>query len=336
MILAERNVLVTGGCSFIGAPLVDELVGMGCNVTVVDDLSSGKLSNLDHLRGNFNMITGNLLEQSTMRHALRGQNVVFHLAADHGGRGYVATQQVACGRNLYLDGMLFSEADSMGVEKIVFASSGCVYPNHMQNDPRTELYLTEDQVGPPYDADNMYGWAKLMSELQLRHLHTEHDISTVSLRYFTVFGPRGKEDHAIIAMIARAFIHQDPFQIWGTGEQVRNWTYVDDIVAGTIAAAERIHDGSAINLGTMERNTVNDALTIACELAEYEPEVKRLLDMPVGPRNRVADNALARELLDWEPKVKLREGMQKTWDWYRSTHTRSDVKDHLEERLMTR
>src|SRR5262249_3640044 len=156
----------------------------------------------------------------------------FHLAADHGGRGYVDLHQAACATNLALDGLLFMACRGAGVEKIVYASSGCVYPNHLQTNPTETLYLTENMVGPAYDADNMHGWAKLMGERTLKAFSKDWGMHTASCRYFTVYGERGVENHAVIAMIARAFIGQDPFKVWGNGEQIRNWTYVGDIVRG--------------------------------------------------------------------------------------------------------
>src|SRR5207249_1231168 len=97
-----------------------------------------------------------------------GSHLVDALAADHGGRGYVDLHQAACAANMALGGMVFQACRRARVDKVVFASSGCVYPNHLQTDPGQLLYLTEDMVGPPYDADNMYGWAKLMGEMTLR------------------------------------------------------------------------------------------------------------------------------------------------------------------------
>ena len=131
---------------------------------------------------------------------------------------------------------------------------------YMQTDAQKEIYLREEDVKPPHDADNMYGWAKLMAELTLQAYHREHGLGAASCRYFTVYGPRGVENHAVIAMIARAFVGQNPFEVWGNGQQIRNWTYVDDIVSGTILAAEKINDGTAVNLGTMERVRVIDAV----------------------------------------------------------------------------
>ena len=131
------------------------------------------------------------------------------------------------------------------MEKVVFASSGCVYPNHLQTNAEEEIYLTEDLVQPPFDADNLYGWAKLMGELVLRAYCQEGKLKGASLRYFTAYGPRCPESHAVTAMIARAFVNQNPFVVWGTGQQVRNWTYVSDVVEASIAAAERVDDGRA-------------------------------------------------------------------------------------------
>src|SRR6266498_5381803 len=251
----NRKVLVTGGASFIGSHLLDALVRLGAKVRVVDDLSSGKLGNIEkHLgNGKVEFIEADLKGADQTEKAVAGTSIVFHLAADHGGRGYVDLHQAACATNLMVDGKIFRACHHAKVEKIVYASSGCVYPNHLQRDPEEILYLTEDMVGPPYDADNMYGWAKLMGELTLKAFHRDFGMKSASCRYFTVYGPRGVENHAVIAMIARAFTRQNPFEVWGDGTQVRNWTYVDDIVRGTILAAEKIDDGTAVNLGTMER-----------------------------------------------------------------------------------
>jgi nucleoside-diphosphate-sugar epimerase len=151
-------------------------------------------------------------------------------------------------------------------------------------------------------------------------------MKTASCRYFTVYGPRGVENHAVIAMIARAFIEQSPFEVWGDGNQVRNWTYVKDIVSGTLLAAEKIDDGKSINLGTMERITVIDAVKEVMRLTGFDAEIKFLPDMPTGPLNRVADNSLAKKLLGWEPQFKFKDGLEKTVDWYFSTKDRDEVR----------
>lgn len=334
----NRKVLVTGGASFIGSNLVNELLKLGARIRVVDDLSSGKLDNIrDLIRTNkVEFIENDLRKQDVAERAVDGMSIVFHLAADHGGRGYVDLHQAACAGNLLLDGLVFRACYQAGVEKVVYASSGCVYPNHIQTDPSEILYLTEDMVGPPYDADNMYGWAKLMAEMTLRAYYKDYGMKSASCRFFTVYGPRGVENHAVIAMIARAFIGQDPFVVWGTGNQIRNWTYIDDIVRGTILAAEKIDDGTAVNLGTMERIRVMDALQEILKSFGRNPKIEPHPEMPTGPLNRVADNALARNLLGWEPKVMFMDGLRRTIEWYVKTKKQEEVADKLEAILTER
>lgn len=334
----KKSVLVTGGASFIGSHLVDTLVNKGASIRVIDDLSSGKLENIqEHIdRKRIEFIKGDIRKPEIYKNLFDDINIVFHLAADHGGRGYVDLHQAGPASNLFLDGLVFWNALQNKVEKVVYASSGCVYPNRLQINTSKKLFLSEFQVMPPYDADNMYGWAKLMAELTLKAYYKEYGLKSVSLRYFTVYGPRGVENHAIIAMIAKAFIKQDPFEVWGDGSQIRNWTYIDDIVSGTILAAEKIDDGTAINLGTMERNKVIDAVNLILEYTDHKPRIKFRLDMPIGPVNRVADNALAKKLLGWEPKIMLKEGLKRTIDWYFSARSSQEVASKLETMLTTR
>src|ERR671923_776183 len=99
-------------------------------------------------------------------------------------------------------------------------------------------------------------------------------MKSVSCRYFTVYGDRGHENHAVVAMIARAFVRENPYVVWGTGEQIRNWTHVSDIVAGTILAAEKIDDGTAVNLGTMERTRVIDAAHEVLRYTEHDAPIE--------------------------------------------------------------
>jgi nucleoside-diphosphate-sugar epimerase len=333
-----RSVLITGGTSFIGSSIADRLIDRGAKIRVIDDLSSGRLENIrGHLAsGKIEFIQQDLREPGVARAALQGIDTVIHLAADHGGRGYVDLHQAGPASNFFLDGLVFAESLKAGVKKIVFASSGCVYPNFLQSDTKKEVYLTEDLTKGPNDADNMYGWAKLMAEFTLQAYVREYGLKAASCRYFTVYGPRGVENHAVIAMIARAFIKQDPFEVWGDGTQIRNWTYIDDIAEGTILAGEKIDDGAAVNLGTMERVRVIDAVNMVCEFAGHKPKIKFMPDMPTGPLNRVADNSLAKKLLGWEPKLTFREGLKRTMDWYFATKDREQVVKILNHQLTTR
>jgi len=334
----NKKALVTGGASFIGSHLVDAILGKGAKVRVVDDLSSGKLENLkpyiDKKRIEF--IQDDLTRPEVAIKAVQGMEIVFHLAANHGGRGYVDLHQAACASNFAMDGLIFKAAHEANVGKVVFASSGCVYPNYLQNDVKKELFLTEEMVGPPYDADHAYGWAKLMAEITLKAYYKDYGMKSASCRYFTVYGERGVENHAVIAMIARTFVKQSPFAVWGTGEQIRNWTHVSDIVSGTVLAAEKIDDATAINLGTMERTRLLDAVQEVFRYTGYDAPIELHPEMPTGPYNRVADNSLAKKLLGWEPQVKFMDGLHKTIDWYYATKKREEVKNYLDRMLTER
>ena len=333
---ANQRVLVTGGCSFIGSHLTEALVARGAQVCVADDLSSGRRENIEILleTRKVEFINVDLLEPGAADRVVEGCDYVFHLAANHGGRGYIDLHQAACSTNLALDSLVIRAAQRAGVKKFVFASSGCVYPTQLQEDPNEIVYLTEDMVGPPYAADGLYGWAKLMAELTLQAYYRDYGFKSVSLRYFTAYGERCLENHAVIAMIARAFVKQDPFVVWGTGEQIRNWTYVGDIVEGTILAAERVDDATAINIGTMERTRVIDAASEILRRTGVNARLEPDPSKPTGPYNRVADNALARKLLDWTPRVSFSDGLDRTIKWYYESK-RADLVGRDLERLLT-
>ena len=334
----QKHVLVTGGASFIGSHLVDALVKRGAKVRVVDNLSSGRLENIQHAIAAraIDFTQGDLLDPRLADAAMQGIDYVFHNAADHGGRGYIDLHQVNCSTNFILDGTVFRAAEKAGVQKVIFASSGCVYPENLQTNPDEELYLTEELVGPPYNADNLYGWAKLMAEMTLRAYYKEGRMKAVSLRYFTAYGPRCPESHAVMAMIARAMTDQNPFEVWGTGQQIRNWTHVSDIVEGSIRAAERIEDGSAINIGTMERTKVVECALAVLSYMGKNIELKFDPSKPTGPYNRVCDLTRCRAMLGWEPQVKFLDGLHSTIDWYVEHHDAKQLRHSLEHILVER
>ncbi|MGH2536154.1 MAG: SDR family NAD(P)-dependent oxidoreductase [Candidatus Promineifilaceae bacterium] len=334
----RRAVLVTGGASFIGSHLVDKLVELGADVRVVDDLSSGRRANLDRHSsgGRVEFVQADLRQSEAAAAAVRDVDVAFHLAAIHGGRGFIDRHQADCSQNLIIDGNLFRAACEAQLDKVVYASSGCVYPVNLQMDVGQEVYLSEEAVGPPYEADDSYGWAKLMGELSLRAYHNDYGLRSAACRLFTVYGERCTENHALIAMIGRAFLRQDPFEVWGDGSQVRNWTHVDDIVSGFILAAEKIDDASAVNLGTEERIRVIDAVREILRHTGHEAEIALLTHMPTGPLNRVASNRRAAELLGWRPQISFRDGLHRTIEWYYSTKDPDQLRNGFKALLLDR
>jgi len=163
---------------------------------------------------------------------------------------------------MILDQLVFEETNKAGIDRICFASSACVYPTHLQDNEGSTYLLKESDADPfvygKADADLEYGWAKLMGEMALSAYHRQYGMKTSSVRIFTAYGPRENETHAIIALIAKAFIKMDPYEIWGTGDQDRNFTYVQDIVDAMMLSCEKIEDGSPINAGRSDRITMNE------------------------------------------------------------------------------
>ena len=347
----DRSVLVTGGASFIGSHLVDSLLKKGATVTVADDFSSGKLGNLEYQlrqrpRGtwrskNLTVHRVDLKDRMSTRKIMRSVEMVFHLAAQHGGRGYIHTHPAECCTNMALDQIVFEEAWRAGVERVCFASSACVYPDYLQEQAGSSYLLKEEDADPfvrdKAFADLEYGWAKLMSEMTLKAYHREYGLKASSVRIFTAYGQRENETHAIIALIAKALVRMDPFEIWGTGEQDRNFTYVGDIVDAMLLTAEKIEDASPVNAGRADRTTLNQAAEIVFNLADWRPQkISHDISKPVGVASRAADLTRAKNLLGWQPKVSYEDGFKRTIDWYRSQKNLEHVRRDLPRLLMER
>lgn len=334
-----KRILVTGGASFIGSHLTEALVAAGAVVRVADDLSSGKLENLSAVADKIEFLRGDLRGEDVARRAINDMDIVFHLAAAHGGRGYVDTHQAVCATNFLLDSQVFNQAlvnSRSLIQKVVFASSACIYPTARLDNPDETLYLTEDMAGPPYEPDNVYGLAKLSAEIQLRAYARDFGLKSAVCRFFHVYGPRMVENHALAAFMARAYTKQDPFVVWGDGRQVRDWIHVSDIVSGLLLAGERIDDGTPVNLGTGERRDVLDAVSLILYLADHTPDIRHELDKPTGPQNRVADTMWARDLLEWHSRIIFPMGIAQTWDWYVASHDERAAVTALETKLMER
>lgn len=347
----NKKVLVTGGASFIGSHLVDTLLSKNAIVKVADDFSSGKLGNLEYpfkrltkniwSNNGLSVFKGDLKEKSFARSMVEDIDIVFHLAALHGGRGYIHSHPAQCCSNMIIDQTIFEEAQISGVERICFASSACVYPSYLQEETGSSYLLKEEDADPFVRdrafADLEYGWAKLMGEMALKAYYRQYGMKTSSVRIFTAYGPRENETHAIIALIAKAYTNMDPYVIWGTGEQDRNFTYVQDIVDALMLAAEKITDGSTINAGRDDRITINETVELIFDIIGWKPkQIARDLTKPQGVASRAADLSKARKVLGWEPKIGYRDGFQKTIEWYSKNKDKKLVKNQLEKLLMER
>jgi len=324
----EKNVLVTGGASFIGSHLVDQLVSLGAKVTVADDLSTGKIDNLEQSKDKIKFIKTDLEynSKSEARNIFKDNEIVFHLAADHGGRGYITTHPADVCSSFAVDHHVFEACSDTNVKKVIFSSSACVYPTDLQKDIGSDYKLKEtdsdtNNLESYFSADIEYGWAKLMSEVQMNAFNKQFGLEGCPVRFVTAYGPRENETHAIIALIYKAVEHMDPYQIWGDGQQERDFTFVSDIVEGTVLCAEKISDMTPVNLGTGKRYKLVDVAKMIFEILDWEPKnIAFDKSKPTGAVSRALDNTRAKELLGWEPKYDLETGLRETISWYLKTH----------------
>ena len=336
----NKKVLITGGASFIGSHLTEIMIQSGANVTVIDDLSSGKKEHLNDIRDSVKFIEGDVRNDTLLKTEMKGIEIVFNLAAMHGGRGYIETHPVECMNNMLLDHVVFENAVKNGVETIVHASSACVYPINLQDDEEDRYLLAEDDANfeEPGKAfsDGEYGWAKLMGELQLNAFHKQYGVNGAAARIFTAYGERENESHAAVALIAKALLKLDPYPIWGNGLQTRNFTYVADTVMGLALAGTQTKGFETLNVGTSSHYTIMELCEVVFDFYEWRPEnFDFQLDKPVGVKSRASDNTKIQRLFNWEPTIDLQEGVVKTADWYRSNIKEDQLAD-LEVKLMER
>ena len=328
------KVIVTGGAGFIGSNIVDRLLQLGASVKVVDKILVPGAENfiwkkrLNHLsdlflKHGFNDAQINILDLSKDEDRFRilaeDCDVIFHMAAVHGGRPFVDMRQSDTAENFAIDYKVIKAASEAGVKHLACASSACVYPPRLQETP--DYLLKEDDVLSVGDgwnsSDNVYGWSKLMTEYMLTTFHRERNLSSSVCRFLTVYGPGCfDESHAIPALIGKALRREDPYVIFGTGNQERGFTYVDDIVEGFLLAAQKIQDATPINLGWDKRYKIKDVAHMILKLSKHKP--KNLIfdpTKPVGPFSRALDITRSKQMIGWTPRIDLEDGIRRTIEW---------------------
>jgi UDP-glucose 4-epimerase len=333
-----NSVLVTGGTGFIGSSLVDALLSQKLNVVVADQLIAANAppplwkSRLDRLYGVYRQhkeepqleIIDLSTERDRLLEILRKNNIdtVFMLSAVFGGRGFVDERQADCSIGFAIDqNTIRACAESGVVERISYASSACVYPPSLN---KPGYLLREDDILSTAEgwqsSDNLYGFQKLMTELTLSVFSKERGLKTSAARFLTVYGAgEFPSTHAISMLCERALNHEDPYVVWGSGEQERGFTYVTDIVEGQILAAERITDGTVVNLGWDKRYKIKDVVDMILGIVGYRPKIVFDKTKPEGPYSRALDVTRVKELLGWYPKVDVQEGLRLTLAWMKKS-----------------
>lgn len=338
-----KNVTITGGASFIGSHVVELILSLGGQVTIVDDFSSGRIENINHLVEQVNVIEGDLRDRDFALISLVDAEIVFHLAAIHGGRGFIEKYKQEMLANLVIDNNVFSSGVENKVVSMVHASSACAYPVNLQSSDKDLKFLRENQASMEYPetsfADGVYGWTKLIGEYQLENHCNNSAMKGRSARIFTAYGERENESHAAIALIAKCLLKADPFPIWGNGEQTRNFTYVADTAIGLalLGSDARTVKFDVFNIGTSEHVKIIDFVRELFTQCNWVPSVIDFqLHKPVGVASRASDNAKILHVFDWAPKIGISQGLSRTLEWYSNLDARPKTLKSLEDKLNAR
>ncbi|MBX3386339.1 MAG: SDR family oxidoreductase [Phycisphaeraceae bacterium] len=316
--LDGRRVCVTGGAGFIGGHLVDSLLSLGASITVIDDLST---STAEHIAGLIDLepervrfVHASILDEAALGEAVVGCELLFHLAAVSSVPRSLSDPERSYAVNAMGTMHVADAARRANVRRIVYSASSSAY-GQGQTLPKVETHIPAP-VSP-------YAASKLAGEHVMLAWAKSYGLSTVSLRYFNVFGPRQPTDSAYAAVIAafsRQLISGQRPVIFGDGQQTRDFTFVPNAVLANLLAAttDRTLEGQVVNVGTGRRITLNELARILAErsglphlVPVHQPE------RPGDVRHSQADLELGRTLLGYEPIVSLEEGLARTFDWYR-------------------
>lgn len=304
------NVLVTGGAGFIGSHLVDALVEKGYGVIVVDNLSSGKVSNLN----SYALFYEQSVEDEEMMErifSLHKPEYVFHLAAQASVAVSVREPSRDAKVNILGSLVLLEKSVKYGVKKFIFSSTGgAIYGEEVKVFPTPETEIPKP-VSP-------YGIAKLCVEKYLEFFAREYGLKYTSLRYSNVYGPRQDPygEAGVVAIFVERMLKDEPVLIYGDGEYVRDYVYVKDVVEANLLAMER-GDNEVFNIGTGRGTTVNELFRMLKELTGYRRDPVYAPPRKGDVRKSVLDCRKAKEILGWEPKVSLEEGLAMTVEYFR-------------------
>ena len=306
--------VVTGAGGFIGHHLASRLKAAGHAVRGVDvKRPEFGASDADEF------VIADLREYEGCLLATQGASEVYHLAADMGGIGYITHSHADIARNNSLMNINLLEASRRnGVERFLFSSSACVYPQGLQKSPEVTPLREEDAW--PAEPEEGYGLEKLYMEKLCQYYREDHRLETRIVRFHNVYGPlgtyEGGREKAPAAMCRKVAAAPDggSIEVWGDGRQTRSFMYIDDCVEG-IRRIMRSDYHDPLNLGTDELVTVDELAKLAIEISGKSLALRHDTSRPQGVRGRNSDNGLLRRVLGWEPRTPLRIGMEPTYRW---------------------
>ena len=315
--IKNKTILITGGAGFIGTHLVEELIQHQNYLVIIDTFGnyyySGKKENLASILKDYKnlkdyeIIRGDLKEEGIYNKIHKEIDLIFHLAAHAGVRFSIANTELVTRNNILSVVNVFEYAKEHNIEKVVFASSSSVYGN--------PLYTPVDEEHPK-NPISPYAVSKLCGEHYADYYFREYDLPITSLRFYTVYGPRGRPDMAI-GKFFNYIMNDKEITIYGDGEQLRDFTYVSDIVDGLILSGEKEEAiGQVFNLGFSSPITVNKLIEKMYSIANVPEKVKYGEKKKGDVEVTHSDTTKAKKMLNYHPKVDIDTGLRKTFEWY--------------------
>ncbi len=312
-----KKAFIAGGGGFIGGYLAGHLLQQGYNVVSADIKSFEQWYQVFDAAENY---SSNLENKDNCVQLTKGCDVIYNLACNMGGMGFIENNKALCMLSVLINTHLLMAAKEHDIQDFFYSSSACVYKQEKQASPDVNPLIEED-VYPAMPEDG-YGWEKLFSERMCRHFFEDFGIRTRVARLHNVYGPYGtyyggreKAPAAICRKIINAKLSgNSDIEIWGDGKQSRSFMYIDDCIAG-LQKLMQTNFFEPINLGSGELVTINQLVDLVEDIAEVKLTRNYKLDAPQGVRGRNSDNTLIENVLGWKPSIPLRTGMQKTYDW---------------------
>jgi GDP-D-mannose 3', 5'-epimerase len=314
----DQKVVVCGAGGFIGGHLVKSLQRAGASEIRAVDIKP--LDEWYQKTPGVENLSLDLKDKNDCYLATDGVDAVFQLAADMGGMGFIENNRALCMLSVLVNTHMLMAAKDQGVKRFFYSSSACVYNAEKQTNPDVVALKEEDAY--PAMAEDGYGWEKLFSERMCRHFEEDFGLQCRVARFHNVYGPYGtwtggreKAPAAICRKVIQAKLsgsHQ--IEIWGDGLQTRSFMYIDDCTKGVRAILEsEIHE--PVNLGSNELVTINQLVDIVEEIAGVELKRNYNLSAPKGVNGRNSDNTKINKYLGWEPSIRLKDGMARTYAW---------------------
>ena len=313
-----EKAVVCGAGGFIGGHLVKSLIADGVNVVRAVDIKP--LNEWYQKTEGVENLSLDLKDKTNCEIAAADTSLVYQLAADMGGMGFIENNKALCMLSVLTNTHMLMAAKDAGVKRFFYSSSACVYNGEKQTNPDV-VALKESDAYPALPEDG-YGWEKLFSERMCRHFEEDYGLVCRVARYHNVYGPEGTweggREKAPAAMCRKVIEAKNSgkheINIWGDGRQTRSFMYIDDCVKGSqMIMASDIDE--PINLGSSELVTINQLVDIVEDIAGVKLTRHYQLDAPKGVNGRNSDNTLILEKLDWEPSIRLRDGMERTYRW---------------------